>query len=181
MACGALLLAAGCGFGGSAPRQGEAAANPGGDIPDTQAFVDYTPPSGLFTVKVPEGWSRSEQGGTVTFTDKLNRVELSAAPAAGAPTVESARAREVPPIQASARGFRSPNVTPVSRTAGPAVLVAYEADAPADPVTGKVVKDAVQRYEFWRAGTEAVIVLSSPIGADNTDPWRTISDSFRWR
>ena len=31
--------------------------------------------AGRFTVKVPEGWARSESGGTVVFTDKLNRVK----------------------------------------------------------------------------------------------------------
>ena len=54
-------------------------------------------------------------------------------------------------------------------------------DAPADPVTGKVVHDAVERYEFWRAGTEAILTLSGPVGADNVDPWRIVTDSFRWR
>jgi hypothetical protein len=186
--CGVVLLAAGCGPGGSAqPSPGGAAqppadaTSPGGDIPDSQAYVDYTPPSGLFTVKVPEGWSRTEQGDVVTFADKLNRVQLSAVAAPAAPTVESARARELPSIQASTKGFSSPSVTSVGRAAGPAVLVAYGADSPADPVTGKVVRDAVQRYELWRGGTEAVLVLASPTGADNVDPWRTITDSFRWR
>jgi hypothetical protein len=43
------------------------------------------------------------------------------------------------------------------------------------------VKLECERYEFWRAGVEAVVTVSSPVGADNTDPWRTITDSFAWR
>ncbi|HEY4026667.1 MAG TPA: hypothetical protein VGO86_09570 [Candidatus Dormibacteraeota bacterium] len=178
--CGVLLLVAGCGFGNSARQQADT-ASPGGDIPDSQAYVEYMPPSGLFSVKAPEGWARTEQNGTATFADKLNLVQVSTVSSPSAPTVESARAQELPSIQASVRGFRSASVTSVTRAAGPAVLVAYEADSTPDPVTGKVVRDSVQRYEFWRGGTEAVLVLASPTGADNADPWRTIADSFRWR
>jgi hypothetical protein len=68
----------------------------------------------------------------------------------------------------------------VSRAAGPAVHITYKADAAPDPVTGKVVHDDVERYEFWLAGSEAVITLSSPQGSDNVDPWRVVTDSFSW-
>jgi hypothetical protein len=179
LGCGLLVAAAACGTPGSG-QQGEAATG-GGDIPDSQAYVEYAPPDGPYTLKVPEGWARTEQTGTVTFTDKLNRVQVSTLPEAAAPTVDSVRARELPAIQAAAKGFRSASVTAVSRSGGAAVLVAYETDSPPDPVTGKVVRDTVQRFEFWRNGTEAVLVLTSPVGADNTDPWRTVSDSYRWR
>jgi hypothetical protein len=175
----ALPLVAGC----SLPWSGQQsdAVSPGGDIPDTQAFVAYTPPSGLYTLKVPEGWARTEQGGTTTFADKLNRIDVSTLPAAAAPTPETARTRELPAIQAAAKGFRSPTVSAVTPPGGAAVLVAYEADSAPDPVTGKTVRDAVQRYEFWRSGTELVLTLSSPVGADNTDPWKTVVNSFGWR
>lgn len=33
--------------------------NPPGDIPDTQAFVDYSSTAG-YGVKVPEGWARTD-------------------------------------------------------------------------------------------------------------------------
>ena len=44
-----------------------------------------------------------------------------------------------------------------------------------------VVPDAVERYEFWRGGTEAVVTLSGAAGSDNVDPWRLVTDSFTWR
>jgi hypothetical protein len=47
-------------------------------------------------------------------------------------------------------------------------------------VPGKVFRDAVERYEFYRNGTEAVVILAGPAGADNVDPWRTVTNSFRW-
>lgn len=42
--------------------------NPPGDIPDNQAFVDYTSPLS-FSIKVPEGWARREQASNVVFSD----------------------------------------------------------------------------------------------------------------
>jgi hypothetical protein len=156
-------------------------ANTPGDIPDNQVFVRYQPPGAAFSVKVPEGWGRSSQGGTVTYTDKLNSVRIETTKAASAPAPASALQAELPAIRAASRRFEAGTVSQVHRPAGTAVLLTYKADAPADPVTGKVVHDAVERYEFWRGGTEAILILSGPVGADNVDPWRTVTDSFRWR
>ncbi len=155
--------------------------NPSGDIPDNQAFVAYSPPSGGFSVKIPEGWARVEAGGAVTFTDKLNSIRVETAAAATAPTIQSAQQNEVPKIQAAAVNFKAGKVTSVTRKAGNAVLITYGADSAPDPVTGKVVHDAVERYEFWKAGTEVVLTLSGPQGADNVDPWRIVTDSFGWQ
>ena len=154
--------------------------NPPGDIPDSTAFVPYRPSSGQFEIKVPEGWARTTSGDAVSFTDKLNTVRVQTVAAASAPTVDSARTTEVPAIQAAARRFSLTKVEVVKRRAGDAVLVTYRADSAVDPVTNKVVPDAVERYEFWKSGTEAVVTLSGPVNADNVDPWRTVTDSFRW-
>ena len=157
--------------------------NPAGDISDNQVFVRYAPPGGGFTVKVPEGWARGGKGGAVTFTDKLNSVTMLATPMASAPTVASASSRELPAVRAASRNFQPGSATRVQRQAGAAVLLTYRADAAPNPVTGKVVRDAVERYEFWNPSTrtEAVLTLAGPVGADNVDPWRIVTDSFRWR
>ena len=153
-----------------------------GDIPDNQVFVPYTPPAAGFTVSVPEGWSRSFDRGATVFTDKFNSVRLeSVARPAGAPDVASARAEELPVIASSAPGFAPGDVTTVNRAGGPAVLITYTATSPIDPVTGKAITLAAERYEFWRAGQEVVLTLAGAKGADNVDPWRTVSDSFRWQ
>src|SRR5437764_8294337 len=75
--------------GGSAHPSGPE-TNPAGDIPDTTVFVPYTDTPGQFTVNVPQGWARTQQGSAVVFTDKLNSVRLDADPAGSAPTVASA-------------------------------------------------------------------------------------------
>jgi len=155
--------------------------SPSGDIPDTQAFVPYTDFSGSFSLKVPEGWARSEAAGVVSFTDKLNTIRIQTVPAPSAPSVDSATRAELPTIQAASANFENPRVASVDRKAGAAVLITYRADAPPNPVTAKVVHDDVERYEFWRNGTEVILTLSGPTGADNVDPWRIVTDSFGWR
>ena len=152
---------------------------PPGDIPDTTAFVAFRPSSGQYEVKVPEGWARTISPSAVLFTDKLNVISIWTAKAA-APTVASARAAEVPAIKRPLHGFALTGVSAVTRPAGTAVLIRYSADSQPDSVTGKVYKDAIERYEFYRNGTEAVVTLAGPAGADNVDPWRTVTNSFRW-
>ena len=68
----------------------------------------------------------------------------------------------------------------MTRKGGAAVVITYKADSAPSAVTGKVRQLAVERYEFWQNGKEAIIVLSGPVGADNVDPWKLVSDSFRW-
>jgi hypothetical protein len=152
---------------------------PPGDIPDTTAYVAYHPASGPYQVKVPEGWARTVTGSTVSFTDKLNIITVSVVKTS-APTPATARTIEVPKIQNTMRHFTLTGIGTVGRSAGPAVLIRYSAFSQPDPVTGKVYQVAVERYEFYRNGAEVIVTLSGPSGADNVDPWRTVTNSFRW-
>lgn len=165
----------------AAPNPNAPEINPAGDIPDNQVFVPYTPAGGTFVVRVPQGWAQSAAGSAVAFTDKFNSVRIESVPRSQAPDVASARAQEVPQLQSSMPGFQAGQVTMVQRSAGPAVLITYQANSAPNAVTGKSVTEAVERYEFWRGGQEVVLTLSAPQGADNVDPWRMITDSFRWQ
>jgi hypothetical protein len=131
-------------------------------------------------VKVPEGWARTVSPAAVSFTDKLNIISIWTTKTAAVPTPDSARAIEVAAIERGLNGFALIGVSIVSRPAGTAILIRYAADSQPDPVTGKVYKDTFERYEFYRNGIEAVVLLSGPSGADNVDPWRTVTDSFSW-
>ncbi|MCY7400466.1 MAG: hypothetical protein LH477_05815 [Nocardioides sp.] len=152
-----------------------------GDIPDNQAFVPFTPAGQPFTVSVPEGWARTGDGPTTTtFTDKLNAVTIDVRSSTAPPTVVGVQSTDLPPIEAAASGYQAGTTSEVTRTSGPAILSTYRADAAADPVTGKVVNDDVERYVFYRNGTEVVLTLAGPHGADNVDPWKIVTDSFAW-
>src|SRR3954454_17760706 len=182
LAAGAAALAiavAGCG-GASSSNGGASAANPAnpnapevspaGDIPDNQAYVPYSPPGASYTVKVPEGWSRTTAGPAVTFTDKLNSIRMEQHPARGPLT----------PAKAKQSAPKNARVSVVKRNAGSAVLESYLTKAKPNAVTGKAGQDAVERYAFFHNGKELVLTLSGPKGADNVDPWKIVTDSVSW-
>jgi hypothetical protein len=177
------LTVAGCsssggGGGSSASGTTTAEANPVGDIPDNQVYVPYSPPDGSFTVEVPEGWARTDAGDTVSFTDKLNTVTVQELTGRPQPTPDSVRTGEL--AGAAARNGAAGTVEQVTLPAGPAIHATYSADATPDPVTGRTVRDDVELYVFWKDGTEVLLTLSGPHGADNVDPWKKISTSFAW-
>lgn len=154
--------------------------NPPGDIPDSQVFVPYRPASGLFEVKVPEGWAQSGPDNNVAFTDKLNTVSIHTADGANQPTMDSANSVEVPQLAQTEPAFQLVGVSQVNLPGGPAILVKYQKNSPPNQVTGKKYRMDVLRYEFFKNGVQVNLTLESPVGADNVDPWNTISGSFKW-
>jgi len=60
------------------------------------------------------------------------------------------------------------------------VRISYLGDSQPDAVTGKVGTLAFERYDFFHKGKEVVLLLSSPQGSDNVDPWRKITSSLRF-
>ncbi len=151
---------------------------PPGDIPDTIAYVPYAVPGAGYTVSTPEGWSRTTAGGVVSFTDKLNAVRISAVRAHGAVTVSSERRSLLPKLASSVKGYKLESVSAVKRTAGIAIRTVYLGYSPRDPVTNKFGVLAFERYDFWHAGRVVTLLLSSPDGSDNVDPWRKVTDSL---
>jgi hypothetical protein len=154
--------------------------SPPGDIPDNIAFVPYRSRTGAFSITTPEGWSRTTSRDSVTFTDKLNTVEVSWAAAASAPSVKSATADEVPALEQTVRAFSLVSVKGTTLPAGPSVLISYQANSDPNRVTGKQYRQDVLRYELFHRGTQVDLTLLSPVGADNVDPWRIVTESLRW-
>jgi len=150
-----------------------------GDIPDNQVFIAFTAPDGSFSLKVPEGWARTQQGTGVTFTDKYNTIAVTSG-AGAAPTPDSVTATALADV-ASDPTFKLLDVQPVTRPAGTGVVATYEIGSAPNPVTGKKALLAVERYVFGHNGNEVVLTLSGAKGADNVDPWRTVTESLTWR
>jgi hypothetical protein len=184
---------AGCGSssssstGSAATKNAAAGVNPNqretlppGDIPDTVAYVPYAAPGLGLTVSTPEGWSRSNTAGAVKFTDKLNEVQVFTVPASGPATAASAKSTEVPKLGSSVKGFKLQSISTVSRPAGLAVRIAYLGDSRPDSVTGKVGTLAFERYDFFHKSKEVVLLLSSPNGSDNVDPWKKVTSTLRF-
>jgi len=64
--------------------------------------------------------------------------------------------------------------------AGSALLVKYESESEANPVTNKRIRLEDEAYAFYKNGKIAILILWAPVGADNADQWKLISESFRW-
>jgi hypothetical protein len=166
---------------GAAPAPPGAAPvenNPPGDIPDNVAYVAYRNAAGHYGFSHPEGWARTEHGVAVTFTDKLNGISATSVPASTAPTVSSAKATDVPKLASSQGAFQLISVTPAQLPAGQGVLIVYRRNSAPDPVTGKVFRDEVQRYEIFGAGHLVDLEMYGAVGSDNVDPFRKISQSL---
>ncbi len=157
--------------------------NPPGDIPDSQQFVGYTNSAGGYKLEIPEGWARTENGGSASFVNKFDGVKVdvggSASPAA--PTATSVRANEAKAIQASGKAVTITNVSDVSLPGGKAVVVKYTSNSEANPVTNKQVRLENETYVFSKNGKEAMLTVWAPQGADNVDQWQRMAKSFRWQ
>ncbi|HEY3411326.1 MAG TPA: hypothetical protein VGK53_24430 [Propionicimonas sp.] len=155
-------------------------SNPPGDIPDNQAFVTYQVPNQKVSVKVPEGWARTESAAQTTFTDKLNSISISVGQAQAQPTPTSVTA-EASALRTQVRQFAMGKVTEVSRAGQKVILLTYKGDSSPDQVTGKVIRDAFERYTFTNGGRRLDLTLSGPENADNVDPWKIVSESVTWK
>lgn len=168
--------------GSAAPAQTDAAvpveSNPPGDIPDNLAFVPYTNAAGGYSFTHPEGWAQTENATSVMFTDKLNGVNASVTTAAAAPTVASARKDVVPQLQSSIPAFELVGVTAATVPAGQGVHIVFRRNSDPDQVTGKVYRDEVEEYLVFKAGKLVALDLFGPVGADNVDAYRTMSQSL---
>jgi len=164
----------------SAEQPVPAEKNPPGDIPDTQVFIDYKAPQG-FTIKVPEGWARSDHADGASFVDKLDGVVVTVANATAAPSVESVRSSEAPKLKAAGRAVTVASVKAVKLPAGPAIRIVYTSNSEPNAVTSKQVRLENERYLYFKDGKLATLELYAPKGADNVDQWQLMSKSFRWK
>ncbi len=155
--------------------------NPPGDIPDSQVFVAYHSPLG-FSLKVPEGWARTDRSNGARFADKYNAIDAAVNPATtGAPTTASVNNHEAVDLVKAGRAVKIVAVKNVKLRSGPAILIVYSSNSEPNPVTNKQLRLENNRYLIYRGGKLASIDLSAPLGADNVDQWKLISNSFQWR
>lgn len=166
--------------GSSTPSTGasEAASTAAGDIPDNQQFLSFHTRAGGYSISYPEGWARSGSGNDVTFQDKSNTITIKVAPGPQAtPASVTAELKQ----EAASDPCLSPG-TPQVVTVGPnqVVKVTYTTQGQKSPVTGQRPKISVDRYVYSKGGKVATVDLATPVGVDNVDAYRMISESFRW-
>lgn len=155
--------------------------HPVGDIPDSQAFVRYVSAPGGYSLDIPEGWARREQGGTVSFTSKYGTVELTARKAAGTPGVAAVRAGDLATLARTDPSVKVTLVKAARLPAGNAVLARFTSTSAPNAVTGRRAVLDNDLYVLTRNGREVVLRMSAPRGADNVDAWNRVARSFVWR
>jgi hypothetical protein len=150
--------------------------NPPGDIPDDQVFIRYASSASGYSLKVPEGWARSEKGSDVDFTDKFDGVAVIVDAAGTPPTMQDVVTR----LAKAEKDFKVVSTKESRLPAGSALFVKYESESETNPVTNKRVRLEDEAYAFYKNGKIAILILWAPMGADNADQWKLISESFRW-
>ncbi len=164
---------------GEAPSDAQSAAT--GDIPDNQSFLTYADRSGGYSIRYPEGWTRSTaRRGEIIFQNRANVIRVALSSAA-TPTLSSAVAELSQLRAADPTIVLSGAPQRVSVDGSPVVKLSYTRLSKADPVSGKRLALTIDRYEYARAGKVATVDLGTPKGVDNVDAYRMISRSFRWR
>jgi hypothetical protein len=118
--------------------------NPPGDIPDDQVFVAYTSPAGGYSLKVPEGWARTEKGSDVGFIDKFDGIAVIVDTVCTAPTTKDV----IDKLQKAEREFKVVSTKQIRLPAGPALLIKYESESEANPVTNKRIHLEDEAYAF---------------------------------
>lgn len=155
--------------------------NPTGDIPDTQAFIRYESSQGGYALEAPEGWARTTNGAEVTFINKLDGISTTVTGSSITPSAKTVGTNQAEALKKTGRAVTIKSIQDLTLANGHAVLVTYESNSEPDPVTNKQVRLENETYIFHKDGKLVELRLWAPVGADNADQWKRISNSFRWR
>lgn len=101
--------------------------------------------------------------------------------ASKAPTTSSAKSADVPRLQSSIPAFELRNISGVTVPGGQGVRIVFRRNSDPDQVTGKVYRDEVEEYLVYKAGRLVRMDLYGPVGGDNVDAYRTMSQSLTIR
>ena len=166
----------------AAPAEKPLAAevSPPGDIPDNQAFVTFTSPFG-FSVKVPEGWARKDEGAKTTFSDKYNHLVLQSSDTAQAVNEAFAKSSLVTDLQKNGRAVDKIAVKTLALKSGPVIVLEYDSNSEPNAVTNKEIREENENLYFVKGKQLITLTMSAPKGADNVDQWNLMANSFRWK
>ncbi len=153
-------------------------SNPPGDIPDSVAFVTFVSGPGRYRFSHPEGWLQLVKGTAMTLIGKLDGAYADVGPRTAPPTPAQAQ-QDVSSLKTTQSAFELVSVTSANLPGGRGILIVYRRNSDPDPVTGRQYRDEVQRYEVVAGGREVVLELWGPVGSDNVDAFRTVSQSLR--
>jgi hypothetical protein len=149
-----------------------------GDVPDNAVFLTYKNATPGFSIQYVEGWQVTRDAAGVTIRDKDSSEIVQVAP----PTSDVSgyvSGTDLPALRQQA-GFSLIRQDTVKVGGQSLIHLAYAIPSPPDPVTGKQVPSAVDRYYVPGANGLAIVSLSTPKGVDNVDAFRQMIESFKW-
>jgi hypothetical protein len=117
----------------------------------------------------------------VRFFDKYNLIDLSVTQVSRAPSAASVRGDEASELAKTGRAVKVETVRDVKLKSGPAVLIVYSSNSEPNPVTNKQIRLEHDRFLYFKDGQLVALDMSAPLGADNVDQWKRMSDSFEWK
>ena len=152
--------------------------NPPGAISKSASFVSYKSTVGGYQLDVPRGWSSSENGPDVTFTNAYDGLNVAISSSNSAPTPASVRDNEARLIRAQGRAVKIGAVKSVKLPGGPAVEIDYTSNSEPDS-SNRSVRLANTAFLFFRNGTVGWVTWWAPVGAEVSALGR-VARSFRW-
>lgn len=155
--------------------------NPVGDIPDSQAFVNYSSSQGGYSVQVPEGWSRTENGAEVSFVDKFDGVKTTIETNSKPFSLDNIKNNQVKGLVANGRAIKIVEIREVSLPGGKSVVVKYYSNSEPNSITNKQIRLENQTFYFDKNGKIGSLTVWAPLGSDNVDQWKKISESWSWK
>jgi hypothetical protein len=164
---------------GAGALSAEAHATATGDIPDNQVFLVFTNAAARYSIKYPEGWTRSGSSNNVTFRDKNNIVHVVTA--TGPPPTPASVTAQLNSLKHSnpTLAFQKPQV--ITLGGRRLIKTVYTTLGAPDPVTNKRVTLIVDRYALAQGSRVAIVDLGTPTGVDNVDAYRKMIESFTWQ
>jgi hypothetical protein len=149
-----------------------------GDVPDNAVFLTYKDPALGFSIQYVEGWQVTRDPAGVTIRDKDSSEAVQVVPPQS-DVAAYVSGTDLPALRAQA-GFSLIKQDTVKIGSQSLVHLAYAIPSPPDPVTGKQVPSAVDRYYAPGPNGLAIVSLSTPKGVDNVDAFRQMIGSFKW-
>lgn len=161
-----------------APSQAPDTGTTSGDVPDNAVFLSYRDPKLGYTIQYVEGWQVSQTADGVAIRDKDSSEQVQVVPAA-TDVANYVSATDLPALDRQA-GFKLIKQDTVTVNGTALVHLAYDIPSAPDPVTGKQVPSAVDRYYVAGPSGLAIVSLATPNGVDNVDAFRQMIESFTW-
>ena len=149
-----------------------------GDVPDNAVFLTYKDATLGFSIQYVEGWQVTRDPAGVTIRDKDSRELVEVVPSQS-DVAGYVSGTDLPALRQQT-GFSLVRQDTVKVRSKSLIHLVYDIPSPPDPVTGKQVPSAVDRYYVPGPSGLAVVSLSTPKGVDNVDAFRQMIESFKW-